>query len=36
MLATKVSGKMTMNAALLTTSGLGTSSPTQAITHEIA
>ena len=35
-LATNVSGKMTMNAALLTTSGLGTSIPIHAMTHEIA
>ena len=32
----KVSGKITMNDALLTTSTLGTSSPTQAMTQEIA
>ena len=34
--AMKVSGKITMNAALLTTSGLGTISPTQAMIQEIA
>ena len=33
-LAIKVSGKSTMNVALLTTSGVGTSNPRQAITHE--
>lgn len=35
-LATNVSGKITTNEALLTTSGLGTSSPIHANTHEIA
>ena len=35
-LAMKVSGKITMNDALLTTSGLGTISPTKAMTHDIA
>ena len=35
-LATNVSGKITMNDALLTTSGLGASRPTNAITHENA
>ena len=35
-LAMKVSGKITMNEALLTTSGVRTSSPTGAISHEIA
>src|SRR5689334_5961484 len=35
-LAMNVTGKMMMNAALLTISGARTSSPTQAITHEIA
>ena len=34
--AMNVIGKITMNDALLTTSGLGTISPTNAITHEIA
>ena len=36
MLAMKVSGKITMNDGLLTTSGLGTSSPIQAMIQEIA
>jgi hypothetical protein len=35
-LAMKVSGRMTMKLALLTTSGVRTSSPTIAISHEIA
>ena len=35
-LAMKVIGKITMNDALLTTSGVGTSSPTGAMIHEIA
>ena len=35
-LAMKVRGKMTMNEALLTTSGLGTSRPTRAMIHEKA
>ena len=35
-LATNVSGKITMNAALLTTSGLGTSMPIHAMIQEIA
>ncbi|CAN5523856.1 hypothetical protein BH18ACT16_BH18ACT16_05500 [soil metagenome] len=35
-LATKVNGKITMNDALFTTSGLGTSMPTYAITQENA
>jgi len=33
-LAMKVSGNNTTNVALLTTSGVGTRSPMQAITHE--
>ena len=36
MLATNVSGKITMNVALLNTSGLGTSMPSHAMIHEIA
>jgi len=35
-LATKVNGKMTMNDACCTTSGLGTSRPTQAMIHDTA
>ena len=36
MLAMKVSGKITMNDALLTTSGEGTSIPIQAMIQEMA
>ncbi len=35
-LATNVSGKITMNEALLTTSGVGTSIPIQAMIQEMA
>jgi hypothetical protein len=35
-LAMNVSGKITMNAALFTISGVRTSRPTSAITHEMA